>query len=154
MLFRSHNSKVISAAKKILPDLSRDFIAGSVGAKSAVMDIVNELPRVEGFRAGIGSGSICITSEVTRVGAPTLFAVAETASGVKEMNLDIPVIADGGIRGPGDAALSIAAGASSAMLGSMLAGTDSSPGKVLVRDGRKFKIHRGMASAEIGRAHV
>jgi IMP dehydrogenase/GMP reductase len=142
-----HNSKVMTAAKKLLPDLSTDFVAGNVGTKQAVLDITDELPRVEGFRAGIGSGSICITSEVTRVGAPTLFAVAEVASGVAERKLRLPVIADGGIRGPGDAALAFGAGASMAMLGSMLAGTDEAPSKVIVRDGRSFKTHRGMASA-------
>ncbi len=142
-----HNSKVMGAAKKVLPELSSDFVAGNVGTKQAVFDILDELPRVDGLRAGIGSGSICVTSEVTRVGAPTLFAVAEVASAIVERDSDVPVIADGGIRGPGDAALAFAAGASSVMLGSMLAGTDESPGKVLVRGGKKFKIHRGMASA-------
>ena len=88
-----HSSKVIASSKRILPDLSVDFIAGNVGTGKAVADIVDELPRVEGFRAGIGSGSICITSEVTRVGAPTLFAVAEVASAVAERKLDLPVVA-------------------------------------------------------------
>jgi IMP dehydrogenase/GMP reductase len=142
-----HTSKVISAAKKILPELTADFIAGNVGSRKAVADIADELPRVDGFRAGIGSGSICITSEVTRVGAPTLFAVAEVAGGLEERNLDLPVIADGGIRGPGDAALAFAAGASVAMLGSMLAGTDEAPSRIVVRNGQKFKTYRGMASA-------
>ncbi len=142
-----HTSKVIEGAKKVLPSLAADFVAGNVGTGQAVFDIADELPRVEGFRAGIGSGSICITSEVTRVGAPTLFAVAQVATAVRERKLDIPVIADGGIRGPGDAALAFAAGASVAMVGSMLAGTDEAPMAVLVRGGKKFKIHRGMASA-------
>ncbi|MDG6988297.1 MAG: IMP dehydrogenase [Nitrososphaerota archaeon] len=142
-----HTSKVMEAAKKIIPDISADFIAGNVGTKKATFDIVDELPRVDGFRAGIGSGSICITAEVTRVGAPTLFAVAEVASALQERKLDIPVMADGGIRGPGDAALAFGAGASVAMLGSMLAGTDEAPSSVVVREGRKFKTHRGMASA-------
>ena len=142
-----HSSNVIGAAKRLLPDLSADFIAGNVGTREAVADITDELPRVEGFRAGIGSGSICITSEVTRVGAPTLFAVAEVASGVTDMKLDIPVIADGGIRGPGDAALAFGAGASAVMLGSMLAGTEEAPSKLVVRGGKRFKVHRGMASA-------
>lgn len=142
-----HSSKVMKAAKKVLPDLSVDFIAGNVGTRKAVDDIVGELPRVDGFRAGIGSGSICITSEVTRVGAPTLFAVAEVASGVAKQGLGIPVVADGGIRGPGDAALAFAAGASACMLGSMLAGTEEAPSRLVTRNGRKFKIHRGMASA-------
>jgi IMP dehydrogenase len=141
-----HTSKVIQAARKLLPDLTSDFVAGNVGTREAVFDIVEELPRVDGFRAGIGSGSICITSEVTRVGAPTLFAVAEVAGAVAERDLGIPVIADGGIRGPGDAALAIAAGASACMLGSMLAGTQEAPSKVVVRNGRKYKTHRGMAS--------
>jgi IMP dehydrogenase len=142
-----HTSKVIEGARKVLPSLSADFLAGNVGTRQAVFDILNELPRVDGFRAGIGSGSICITTEVTRVGAPTLFAVAEVASAVKERNARIPVVADGGIRGPGDASLAFAAGASSAMLGSMLAGTDEAPTAVMTRGGKKFKIHRGMASA-------
>ena len=142
-----HNSKIMRAAKKVLPELGAEFIVGSVGTRKAVFDIVDELPRVEGFRAGIGSGSICITTEVTRVGAPTLFAVAEVASAVAERKLEIPVVADGGIRGPGDAALAYAAGASVCMLGSMLAGTEEAPSEVIVRDGKKFKTHRGMASA-------
>lgn len=142
-----HNSTVMGAARKVLPGLSSDFVAGNVGTQKAVFDSIDELPRVDGFRAGIGSGSICITSEVTRVGAPTLYAVAEVASAVARRKLDLPVIADGGIRGPGDAALAFAAGASTVMLGSMLAGTDEAPSQVIVRGGKKFKTHRGMASA-------
>jgi len=147
-----HTARVISAAKKVLPELSSDFIVGNVGSRQAVMDIVDELPRVDGFRAGIGSGSICITSEVTRVGAPTLYAVAEVVAGLEELKLDVPVIADGGVRGPGDAALAFAAGASVAMLGSMLAGTDEAPSRLVTRNGKKFKIYRGMASAAARRA--
>jgi len=147
-----HTSKVISAAKKVLPDLSADFIAGNVGSSAAVFDIVDELPRVDGFRAGIGSGSVCITTEVTRAGAPTLFAVAEVAGGLEERKLDLPVIADGGIRGPGEAALAFAAGASVAMLGSMLAGADQSPSRTVLRNGQRFKTHRGMASAAARKA--
>ena len=147
-----HTSKVIGAAKKVIPELSADFIAGNVGTRKAAFDIVDELPRVDGFRAGIGSGAVCITSEVTRAGAPTLFAVAEVAGALEERGLEIPVIADGGIRGPGDAALAFAAGASTAMLGSMLAGTDESPSQLVVKAGRKLKTHRGMASAAARKA--
>jgi IMP dehydrogenase/GMP reductase len=146
-----HTSKVIGSARKLIPDLSSDFIAGNIGTREAVFDIVDELPKVDGFRAGIGSGSICITSEVTRVGAPTLFAVAEVTSAVGERKLDIPVIADGGIRGPGDAALAFAAGASTAMLGSMLAGAAEAPSGIVVRGGKRYKTHRGMASASARR---
>ena len=102
---------------------------------------------MDGFRVGIGSGSVCITSEVTRVGAPTLFAVSEVATALSELNSDVPIIADGGIRGAGDASLALAAGASTVMLGSMLAGCDESPSKIVVKDGKKMKVHRGMASA-------
>ena len=142
-----HTSRVMDAARKVTPDIRADFIAGNVGTRKAVFDILDELPRVDGFRAGIGSGSICITTEVTRVGAPTLFAVAEVASALHDRKKDIPIIGDGGIRNPGDAALAFAAGASTAMLGSMLAGTEEACSKIVIRGGRKFKEHRGMASA-------
>ncbi|MDG7011425.1 MAG: guanosine monophosphate reductase [Nitrososphaerota archaeon] len=142
-----HTTKVMDAARRLVPDLSADFVAGNVGTSKAALDILDELPRVDGFRAGIGSGSICITSEVTRVGAPTLYAVAEVATALQERKAEIPVIADGGVRGPGDAALAFAAGASTVMLGSMLAGTDEAPSKVVVRGGVRYKTHRGMASA-------
>jgi IMP dehydrogenase len=142
-----HNTNLLKVTAKLLPNISADFIAGNIGTRRAVRDILAELPRVDGFRVGIGSGSVCITSEVTRVGAPTLFAVSEVATAVGELNSDVPVIADGGIRGAGDASLALAAGASSVMLGSMLAGCDESPSKVVNKDGRKMKAHRGMASA-------
>ena len=142
-----HTSKMMAAAKKVLPDLGADFVAGNVGTRKAALDIMDELPRVDGFRAGIGSGSICITTEVTRVGAPTLFAVAEVAGAVEERRMEVPVIADGGVRNPGDAALAFGAGASTAMLGTMLAGTEEACSRVVLRGGRKFKSHRGMASA-------
>ena len=142
-----HNSKIITASKRLLKDLSADFVVGNVGTATAAREILNELPRVDGFRAGIGSGSICTTAEVTRVGAPTLFAVAQVSSGVARAGSRVPVIADGGIRGPGDAALALAAGASTVMLGSMLAGTAESPSRLVAKEGRKMKVHRGMASA-------
>jgi IMP dehydrogenase/GMP reductase len=142
-----HTSKVIEASRRVLPQLSSEFVVGNVGTRKATFDILDELPRVDAFRAGIGSGSICITSEVTRVGAPTLFAVAEVATALRDRKLNLPVIADGGIRGPGDAALAFAAGASTAMLGSLLAGTEEAPSRVVVIRGKRFKTHRGMASA-------
>lgn len=142
-----HNSNLLRVTARLLPNLSADFIAGNIGTRRAVKDILAELPRVDGFRVGIGSGSVCITSEVTRVGAPTLFAVSEVATAVGELNSDVPIIADGGIRGSGDASLALAAGASTVMLGSMLAGTDESPSKLVTKDGTKMKAHRGMASA-------
>ena len=85
-----HNSNLLKVTAKLLPNLSKDFIAGNIGTRRAVRDIIAELPRVDGFRVGIGSGSVCITSEVTRVGAPTLFAVSEVATAVSELNADVP----------------------------------------------------------------
>lgn len=147
-----HNSNVMKAAAKVLPNLSSDFIAGNVGSAKAVEEIAEELPRVDGFRAGIGSGATCITSEVTRVGSPTLFATAEVAGAVARLNLKAPVMADGGIRGPGDASLALAAGASTVMLGSLLAGTSESPGELVTLGGNRMKPHRGMASAAARKA--
>ena len=147
-----HNTNVLRAAAKVIPNLSKEFIAGNIGTRRAVHDIAMELPRVDGFRVGIGSGSVCITSEVTRVGAPTLFAVAEVSSAASELNLDVPIIADGGVRGSGDASLAFAAGASTVMLGSVLAGCEESPSKVVSRNGKKMKVHRGMASAAARKA--
>jgi IMP dehydrogenase len=147
-----HNTNVLRAAAKVIPNLTKDFIAGNIGTRRAVHDIVAELPRVDGFRVGIGSGSVCITSEVTRVGAPTLFAVAEVSTATSELGLDIPIIGDGGIRGSGDASLAFAAGASTVMLGSVLAGTEESPSKLVTRGGKKMKVHRGMASAAARKA--
>ncbi|HUI86402.1 MAG TPA: IMP dehydrogenase [Nitrososphaerales archaeon] len=142
-----HNSNVIKAMAALLPRLSGEVVVGNIGTRRAVQDIVAELPRVDGFRVGIGSGAVCTTSEVTRVGAPTLFAVAEVATAIDELKLNIPVIADGGIRGAGDASLALATGASSTMLGALLAGCDESPSRSLTRGGKKMKVHRGMASS-------
>jgi IMP dehydrogenase len=147
-----HNSNVLKAAAKLIPNLSKDFVAGNIGTDKAVQDITAELPRVDAFRVGIGSGSVCITSEVTRVGAPTLFAVAQVSTAVSGLGLDIPVIADGGVRGSGDASLAFAAGASTVMLGSVLAGCAESPSETVLRDGKKMKVHRGMASAAARKA--
>ena len=147
-----HNTNVLKSAAKVLPQISCEFVAGNIGTRRAVQDIVAELPRVDGFRVGIGSGAVCITSEVTRVGAPTLYAVAEVATAVDELKQDIPVIADGGIRGAGDASLALATGASTVMLGSLLAGCDESPSKLVIRNGKRMKIHRGMASSAARKA--
>jgi IMP dehydrogenase len=102
----------------------------------------------------VGAGSICITRIVTGFGVPQLSAVAECAEAGQA--LGVPIIADGGIRTSGDITKALAAGASSAMVGSLLAGTDESPGANVVRDGRRYKVVRGMASltANIDRQEV
>jgi IMP dehydrogenase len=96
------------------------------------------------LKVGIGPGSICTTRVVAGVGVPQLTAVAEVADVAKEHG--VPIVADGGIRYSGDIAKAIAAGADAVMLGSLLAGTDEAPGKLLVINGRKYKQYRGMGS--------
>lgn len=95
-------------------------------------------------KVGVGPGSICITRQVAGSGVPQLTAIIECAKVAKEAG--IPIIADGGIRFPGDVAKAIAAGANTVMIGSMLAGTDESPGMMMTRRGHKYKASRGMAS--------
>ena len=104
---------------------------------------------MEIIKVGVGPGSICTTRIVTGHGVPQLTAILEACSAV-----DVPVIADGGIRKSGDMVKALAAGASTVMLGSLLAGTDESPGGVITRDGSRYKMIRGMASygAALGRS--
>jgi IMP dehydrogenase len=108
----------------------------------------------DAVKVGVGAGSICITRIVTGFGVPQLTAVADCAAAGHE--LGVPVIADGGIRTAGDITKALAVGASTVMLGSLLAGTDESPGANVVRNGRRYKIVRGMASlmANIDRQEV
>jgi IMP dehydrogenase len=100
----------------------------------------------DAVKVGVGPGSICTTRVIAGVGMPQLTAVYEAALGVREH--EIPIIADGGIKFSGDLAKAIAGGASSAMIGMLLAGTDEAPGEVVLYEGRKFKTYRGMGSLE------
>jgi len=97
-------------------------------------------------KVGVGPGSICITRQVAGTGVPQLTAIIECAEAAHTSG--IPIIADGGIRHPGDVAKALAAGAQTVMIGSLLAGTDESPGMVMTRRGHKYKASRGMASLE------
>ena len=117
-------------------------IAGNVATPEGVRDLTQA--GADGIKVGVGSGSICITRVVTGFGVPQLTAILECAA--EAQRLQVPVIADGGIRTSGDAVKALAAGASSVMVGNMLAGTDEAPGATVVRDGRKMKVVRGMAS--------
>jgi len=118
------------------------IIAGNVATAQGVRDLAEA--GADAVKVGVGSGSICITRIVTGFGVPQLSAVIECAQAGQA--LGVPIIADGGIRNSGDITKALAAGASSVMLGSLLAGTDQSPGAAVIRDGRRFKIVRGMAS--------
>jgi IMP dehydrogenase len=138
-----HSTRVIEAIKRIkaeLPDV--DLIAGNVGT----FDGACELARAgaDGIKVGIGPGSICTTRIVTGAGVPQITAIAEAARAVRDS--DIPIIADGGIKYSGDVTKALAAGASCVMIGSLLAGTEESPGETILFQGRSFKAYRGMGS--------
>jgi IMP dehydrogenase len=132
--------EVIRAVKKSIPDA--ELIAGNVATGDGTADLIKA--GADAVKVGIGSGSICITRVVTGAGVPQLTAVMECAKVADETN--IPIIADGGIRNSGDITKAIAAGASTVMVGSLFAGTEESPGITVMREGRKYKLVRGMAS--------
>lgn len=126
--------------KKSLPDAQ--LIAGNVATAEGTDDMIKA--GADAVKVGIGSGSICITRIVTGAGVPQLTAIIECAKVADREG--VPIIADGGIRNSGDITKAIAAGASTVMIGSLLAGTEESPGITVMREGRKFKLVRGMAS--------
>lgn len=135
--------------KKAFP--SCELIAGNVATGAGAEDLINA--GVDAVKVGVGSGSICITRVITGSGVPQLTAVIDTVKIAHDH--DIPVISDGGIRNSGDITKAMAAGSSSVMVGSLFGGTDESPGKTLVKNGKKFKMYRGMASfyASLGRKY-
>ncbi len=120
------------------------IIGGNVATADGTKRLIDA--GVDAVKVGVGPGSICITRVVAGSGVPQLTAVIECAKAAESAK--IPIIADGGIRQPGDLAKAIAAGAQTAMIGSLLAGTDESPGLVMTRRGHRYKASRGMASRE------
>ncbi|HJS19895.1 MAG TPA: IMP dehydrogenase [Anaerolineales bacterium] len=120
------------------------IIAGNVATADGTKRLIEA--GADAVKVGVGPGSICITRIVAGSGVPQLTAVIECAEAAREYG--IPLIADGGIRQPGDVAKALAAGAHTVMIGSMLAGTDESPGMVMTRRGHRYKASRGMASLE------
>jgi len=145
-----HSENAINTVKNIkkaFPDC--ELIAGNVATSKGTEDLIKA--GVDAVKVGVGSGSICITRVITGSGVPQLTAVLDCAKIGKKH--DIPIISDGGTRTSGDATKALAAGASSVMVGSILGGTDESPGSTITKNGKRFKIYRGMASlgASIGR---
>ena len=120
------------------------IIAGNVATADGTKRLIDA--GADAVKVGVGPGSICITRIVAGSGVPQLTAVIECAEAARPYG--IPVIADGGIRHPGDVAKALAAGAQTVMIGSMLAGTDESPGMIMTRKGHRYKASRGMASLE------
>jgi IMP dehydrogenase len=138
-----HSSRVLDAIRAVkakLPDV--ELLAGNV----ATFDGACELAKAgaDGIKVGIGPGSICTTRVVTGAGVPQITAIAEAYRATKDSG--IPIIADGGIKFSGDITKALAAGASAVMIGSMFAGTDESPGELILYQGRTFKSYRGMGS--------
>jgi IMP dehydrogenase len=130
----------VEAIKKRFPDL--ELIAGNVGTHDGAADLISA--GVSAVKVGMGPGSICTTRVVSGAGMPQITAIAEAARAAARA--DVPIIADGGIKFSGDMVKAIAAGASSVMIGSLFAGTDESPGELILRQGRSFKSYRGMGS--------
>ena len=134
--------------KKEFPNL--EIIAGNIATAQAAIDLAKA--GADCVKVGIGPGSICTTRIVAGVGVPQISAISDIADALKKTN--VTVIADGGIRYSGDAAKAFAAGAHCVMLGSMLAGTEESPGEVELYQGRSYKAYRGMGSiGAMGQAH-
>jgi len=135
-----HVINMIHRLKQRFPSVP--IIAGNVATEQGVRDLVEA--GADAVKVGVGSGSICTTRIVTGFGVPQLSAIIECANVGRVLN--VPIIADGGIRNSGDLIKSLAAGASTVMIGSLLAGTDESPGATVIRQDRRYKIVRGMAS--------
>ncbi len=138
-----HSQRVmdaVRAVKQAFPDVQ--LLAGNVASFEGARDLIRL--GVDGIKVGIGPGSICTTRIVSGAGVPQITAIAECAKATREAG--VPLIADGGIKYSGDITKAIAAGADSVMMGSMLAGTDESPGETILYQGRTFKSYRGMGS--------
>ena len=137
-----HSKGILDTVKAIKDELDVDVIAGNVATAEATEDLIKA--GADAVKVGIGPGSICTTRIVAGVGVPQISAIDEcAAAGAK---YGVPIIADGGIKYSGDVAKALAVGAGSVMMGSALAGTEESPGEVILSHGRKFKSYRGMGS--------
>jgi IMP dehydrogenase len=138
----AHNMNVVSYIPTIKKNISADLIVGNIATSEAAEELISK--DVDGIKVGIGPGSMCTTRIIAGVGVPQITAIAQVADVAKEYN--VPIIADGGLRYSGDIAKAIAAGADTVMLGNLLAGTEESPGAVVVINGTKYKQYRGMGS--------
>jgi IMP dehydrogenase len=138
-----HSARVLAAVKAIkskLPEVQ--LVTGNVATYEGARELISL--GVDGIKVGIGPGSICTTRVVSGAGVPQITAIAECARAANDAG--VPLIADGGIKYSGDVTKAIAAGADTVMIGSLLAGTDESPGETILYQGRTFKTYRGMGS--------
>ncbi len=141
-----HSKAAIATVKMIRFNFGEDIqiIAGNIATPEGAIDLVNA--GANAVKVGIGPGAVCTTRIIAGVGVPQLSAIYNVYKALEKTG--IPVIADGGIRYSGDIVKALAAGASSVMIGSLLAGTEEAPGDTIIHNGRKFKIYRGMSSFE------
>ena len=137
-----HSKGILDTVKAIKAELDVDVIAGNVATAEATADLIKA--GADAVKVGIGPGSICTTRIVAGVGVPQISAIDECSE--EGAKTGTPIIADGGIKYSGDVAKALAVGASAVMMGSALAGTEESPGEVILSHGRKFKSYRGMGS--------
>ncbi|WP_455939698.1 IMP dehydrogenase, partial [Helicobacter fennelliae] len=137
-----HSKNIISTLEAIKNTMNIDVIVGNVVTSQAATDLIKA--GADAIKVGIGPGSICTTRIVAGVGMPQITAIEDCAKVASK--LGIPVIADGGIKYSGDVAKALAIGASSVMIGSLLAGTEESPGDLVLYQGRQYKSYRGMGS--------
>src|SRR4029450_5009904 len=139
----AHTARVMDAVraiKRALPDVA--LITGNVATYEGARELI--ALGADGVKVGIGPGSICTTRVVSGAGVPQMTAIAECARAARGSG--VPLISDGGIKYSGDITKAIAAGADTVMIGSLLAGTDESPGETILYQGRTFKTYRGMGS--------
>ncbi len=137
-----HSKGIIDTVKELKKRFAVEVIAGNIATAEAAKDLIEA--GADAVKVGIGPGSICTTRIVAGVGVPQISAIMDVAEMAKKYG--VPVVADGGIKYSGDVAKAIAAGASSIMVGSLLAGTEESPGETIIYQGRKYKSYRGMGS--------
>jgi IMP dehydrogenase len=140
-----HSQRVLDTVKMLKKELpEQELIAGNIGTVEAAKDLIAS--GVDAVKVGVGPGSICTTRVVSGAGIPQITAIAEVYKVTHKEN--IPLIADGGIKYSGDITKAVVAGADTVMLGNVLAGTDESPGEVIIFQGRSYKTYRGMGSVE------
>ena len=143
-----HSQRVLDTVKMLKKKFpGQELIAGNIATSDAAKDLVRL--GVDAVKVGVGPGSICTTRVISGAGIPQITAIADVFKITGDS--DIPLIADGGVKYSGDITKAIAAGASSVMLGNVLAGSDESPGEVIIYQGRSYKTYRGMGSLEVMR---
>jgi IMP dehydrogenase len=143
-----HSVAVVEMVRKLKGSLDVELVAGNIATREAAEALIDA--GADAVKAGVGPGSICTTRVVAGVGVPQVTAIFDIAKAAAPH--DVPVVADGGLTSSGDIAKAIAAGADTVMLGSLLAGTDESPGDVILHQGERFKEYRGMGSLGAMRA--